>query len=380
MNRFIVPLVLLILSLGVISCQKKGYQSFMPAQLWPANDSVHINAHGGGILFHEGKYYWFGEHKVAGEAGNSAQVGVHCYSSTDLYNWKNEGIALKVAEKDTTCDIVKGCVLERPKVIFNNNTRKFVMWFHLELKGKGYIASRSGVAVSDNITGPYTFLHSERPDSGVVALNLPSCLKGKTYTASGEKFTGGSASTHPDSLNIVGRDFSGGQMARDMNLFVDDDGKAYHIFASEENSTLHISQLTDDYLSHSGKYSRAFVGRFMEAPAIFKYKGKYYLIMSGCTGWAPNAARSAVADSIFGPWKELGNPWIGSDSATSFNSQSTYVLPVNEKKNAFILMGDRWAPQNAIDGRYIWQPVEFKNDKPVVRWHDQWDLSFFDKK
>ncbi len=42
-------------------------------------------------------------------------------------------------------------------------------------------------------------------------------------------------------------------MARDMNLFVDDDGIAYHIYSSEENSTLHISQLTDDYTSYSGK-------------------------------------------------------------------------------------------------------------------------------
>lgn len=98
-------------------------------------------------------------------------------------------------------------------------------------------------------------------------------------------------------------------MARDMNLFVDDDGIAYHIYSSEENSTLHISQLTDDYTSYSGKYARFFPGRFMEAPALFKQKGKYYLIMSGCTGWAPNAGRSAVASSIWGPWKELENPF-----------------------------------------------------------------------
>ena len=64
-------------------------------------------------------------------------------------------------------------------------------------------------------------------------------------------------------------------MARDMNLFVDDDGKAYHIYASEDNSTLHISELTDDYTACSGNYARFFVGRFMEAPAMFKKDGKY---------------------------------------------------------------------------------------------------------
>ena len=88
-----------------------------------------------------------------------------------------------------------------------------------------------------------------------------------------------------------------------MNLFVDDDGIAYHIYSSEENSTLHISQLTDDYTSYSGKYARFFPGRFMEAPALFKQKGKYYLIMSGCTGWAPNAGRSLPR---FG---DLGRNW-----------------------------------------------------------------------
>ena len=49
----------------------------------------------------------------------------------------------------------------------------------------------------------------------------------------------------------------------------------------------------------------------MEAPAIFKHKGKYYFIASGCTGWAPNAARSAVAKNIAGPWTELKNPCVG---------------------------------------------------------------------
>jgi hypothetical protein len=40
-------------------------------------------------------------------------------------------------------------------------------------------------------------------------------------------------------------------MARDMNLFVDDDGTADHIHASEESAALHISQLSDDCLSFS---------------------------------------------------------------------------------------------------------------------------------
>ena len=113
-----------------------------------------------------------------------------------------------------------------------------------------------------------------------------------------------------------------------MNLFVDEDNIAYHIYSSEENSTLHIAELDETYTKHTGRYKRIFVGRFMEAPAMFKYENKYYLIMSGCTGWDPNAARLAVADSIFGDWEELGNPCVGQDSELTFYSQSSFVFPV----------------------------------------------------
>lgn len=62
------------------------HTSFRPGEIWTDNNGAHINAHGGGILYGKGTYYWYGEHKVEGDAGNYAQVGVHCYSSKDLYN------------------------------------------------------------------------------------------------------------------------------------------------------------------------------------------------------------------------------------------------------------------------------------------------------
>jgi hypothetical protein len=63
--------------------------------LWLDDKGCHINAHGEVFLYHNDTY-WFGEHKIEGEAGNKAMVGVHVYSSEDLYNWKDEGIALKI--------------------------------------------------------------------------------------------------------------------------------------------------------------------------------------------------------------------------------------------------------------------------------------------
>ena len=359
---------------------EKETKNIKPGEIWPDNNGVHINAHGGGILFHDGKYYWFGEHKIEGEKGNKAWIGVHCYSSKNLTDWKDEGIALKVVKDNPESEITEGCVLERPKVIYNPETGKFVMWFHLELKGQGYDAARSGVAVSDNVAGPYSFVKSFRPNAGYWPQNVKDIHKQPVADTIKSKYCGGKGClpAHPDTVNLLGRDFAGGQMARDQNLFADDDGKAYHIYSSEENSTLHISQLTNDYMSYSGNYIRVFSDRYMEAPAMFKHKGKYFLIASDCTGWAPNAARLAWAPTIFGPWEELGNPCRGNEAELTFRSQSTFVLPVQGKENAFIYMGDRWTPDNAIDGRYIWLPVQFKeNGTPYLEWMNEWTLDFF---
>lgn len=346
--------------------------SFTPGEVWPDDKGVHINAHGGGMLLCGDTYYWFGEHKTEGQAGNNANVGVHSYSSTDLYNWKDEGIALSVVTDDSTHRIAKGCILERPKVIYNKKNNQYVMWFHLEPRGAGYTGALSGVAVSEKVTGPYRFVRAVRPNAGFWPMNVQPVHQTKAIPAAGESFGGGGLPQHPDSLNILGRDMPGGQMARDMNLFVDEEETAYHIYASEENSTLQISQLTDDYTNYSGRYARFFVNRFMEAPAMFKRGDQYYLIMSGCTGWSPNAGRSAVASSVWGPWEELENPFVGDDSELSFHSQSTYVLPVPDQPDRFIYMGDRWTPDNAIDGRYIWLPVDFEGKQPIVRWHNEW--------
>ncbi len=346
------------LFLGVAGAQNNIYKNFHPGDIWLDTDGKPINAHGGGILYYDNVYYWFGEHKIAGPIGNKAMVGVHVYSSKDLYNWIDRGIALHVSD-DSTSDIAKGCVLERPKVIYNKKTEKFVMWFHLELKGQGYASARAGVAISDKPVGPYKYLYSFRPDAG----RWPENVKKEDKTASPK--------------NFLERDFKGGQMSRDMTLFVDNDGKAYHIYTSEENHTTHISLLSADYLKPSGKYKRVFINKNMEAPALFEHNGKYYYIGSGTTGWAPNAARSAVAPSIWGAWKELGNPCLGSDSDLTFNSQSTYVLKVPGKNNAYIFMADRWRPKNPIDGRYIWLPIEFKGEKIIIRWRDEWNLNSF---
>lgn len=230
---------------------RSPFASFLPGKLWPDNMGVHINAHGGGLLFHEGVYYWYGEHKIAGEAGNRAHVGVHVYASTDLYNWRDEGVALAVSD-DPESPITKECVLERPKVIHNVRTATFVMWFHLELKGQGYNAALAAVAVSDSPTGPFRFVAAFRPNAGQWPANVPEEMRSVPEPDRVQETSSEAPNPEARQQNILGRDLEGGQMSRDQTLFVDDDGSAYHLTASEENSTLHISRLTDDYLAPSG--------------------------------------------------------------------------------------------------------------------------------
>jgi beta-xylosidase len=254
------------------------------------------------------------------------------------------------------------------------------MWFHLELKGQGYNAARTGVAISDSPTGPFEYLKSYRPNVGVWPMNFKKEWKktSEKDTISNKWWTKEWYKSVEEGA-FVKRDFEKGQMARDMTIFVDDDGKAYHIHASEENLTLHISELTDDYLDFTDKWITVAPAGHNEAPAIFKQDSVYYMITSGCTGWDPNAARSFKSSSIWGPWESLGNPCIGKDADLTFNSQSTYILPVQGKKDAFIFMADRWKPKNPIDGRYIWLPIKVIDGKPILKWHDKWDLTFFDK-
>ena len=334
-------LFLLVLTVtGAVGEEK--ISSYRPGALWLDTNSRPINAHGGGMLFHQGTYYWYGENKegntwlpesTMGWDGYRVDVtGIRCYSSRDLIHWKDEGLVLKAVPNDPEHDLHSSKVCERPKVVYNQKTQRFVMWMHID--SEDYTAARAGVAIADKPIGPFSYIESVRPE---------------------------------------------GQDSRDQTLFQDDDGKAYRIYSTEWNDTTYVSLLTDDYLKHSGKFIRIFEGRKMEAQVVFKQDGKYWFIASGCTGWDPNAARSAVADSIWGPWTELRNPCRGLGADETFQGQSTYVFPVVGKTNAFIFMADQWRKTNLRDSRYLWLPLHFENNRPVIEWLPAWDLSVFSR-
>jgi len=74
-------------------------QSFRPGQPWLDNNNALIQAHGGSIFYADGVYYWYGENKDNYRAdGKNWHNGVRCYSSADLYNWKDEGSILPASD------------------------------------------------------------------------------------------------------------------------------------------------------------------------------------------------------------------------------------------------------------------------------------------
>lgn len=101
-------------------------------------------------------------------------------------------------------------------------------------------------------------------------------------------------------------------------------------------------------------------GGHNEAPAIFKKDGTYWMITSGCTGWAPNAARLFSAPSIWGPWKQHPNPCRGEGSERTFGGQSTYILQL--PGNRYLFMADIWRPKSLMYSGYLWIPVRFDEE------------------
>lgn len=321
--------------------------AFQPGETWRDTDGKPIQAHGGGVMLHSNVYYWYGEDRTPGGSG-----AVACYSSTNLYDWKREGVAL--SRYDTPRVNGRRAFVERPKAIFNPATGKFVMWMHLDSGNYSY--ARAGIATSDTPGGPYTFLKAIRPITNDF-----------NYAATD---------------NTQQKQFGG--TFRDMNVFVDDDGRAYVFYASEGNWTMYVVRLNADFTGPEepaveGKtWARTLVRQMREAPAPFKHNGRYYLITSGCTGWKPNEASYAVADNILGPWKSLENPCIGPDANTTYGSQSTCVLPAPGRPGHLIFMADRWKPDDLSDSRYVWLPLVLKPDgAPVIEWKDRWNLSAF---
>ncbi|MFC9126033.1 RICIN domain-containing protein [Streptomyces sp. NPDC057099] len=267
-----------------------------------------VHAHGGGVLKVGSYYYWFGEHR---NADNTFRY-VDAYRSTDLKNWEFRNHVLTEASDPELAT----ANIERPKVMYNASTGKFVMWMHKE-NGTDYSEARAAVAVSDTVDGNYTWKGSFRP--------------------------------------------LGQHMSRDITVFVDTDGAGYMISAARENYDLQIYRLTADYTGIASLVANPWPGGHREAPALFKRNGVYFMLTSGATGWNPNQQQYATATSIGGPWSAMKN--IG--DSTTYGSQTAFVLPVQGTSGtSYLYLGDRWGNSfggTVNDSRYVWLPLTFSN-------------------
>ncbi|MDR6977836.1 hypothetical protein J2X68_004560 [Streptomyces sp. 3330] len=265
-----------------------------------------VHAHGGGFLKVGSYYYWFGENR---NADNTFRY-VDAYRSTDLRNWefRNHVLTRSSASELAAANI------ERPKVMYNASTGKFVMWMHKE-NGTDYSEARAAVAVSDTVDGNYTWQGSFRP-----------------------------LDQH---------------MSRDITVFVDSDGAGYMVSAARENYDLQIYRLTADYAGIASLVADPWHGGHREAPALFKRGGVYFMLTSGATGWSPNQQQYATATSLAGPWSAMTN--VG--DSTAYGSQTAYVLPVQGTSGtSYLYLGDRWGNSfggTVNDSRYVWLPLTF---------------------
>ncbi|WP_158559267.1 glycoside hydrolase family 43 protein [Deminuibacter soli] len=336
-----------------VSTTLKPITKITPGTVWKDTNGEVIEAHGGGIMQQGNIYYWYGENHAKGE-GN--KTGISCYSSKDLLNWHNEGVvlpkeALPVAFRDSGA-------CERPKVIYNDRTKKYVMWMHLV--ARGHLEADAGIAVADQPAGPFKYLYKTRP----IRYNYG--------------YRGGSARTY------VGdpEEETKGNTFRDMTLFKDSDNKAYVIYASEDNATMYISLLNADYEAIATPavlnktWVRALPGAFREAPAVFKADGWYYMFTSGTTGWKPNPAKVYRAKTMLGKWEDMGNPCAGDEQQTSFRSQPTCVIPApGRSAGNFIYMGDRWVGEALAQSTYVWLPFSVPADGNIrLQFYKEWSF------
>ena len=358
-----------------------AHTSFRPGEVWLDTSGKPIQAHAGSILEVGGVYYWYGENKEFTTGKTDVwSWGVRCYRSSDLYNWTDLGLIIPPDTTNRASPLHPAAGLDRPHIIFNAKTKKFVCW--IKLLGDGKSQTRA-VLTADTITGPYSLV-----GQGILPL---------------------------------------GMSAGDFDLVVSpDDGKAYMYF-ERVHTELICADLTDDYTDFTGYYSTHFPRpgppSVRESPAHFFRKGKHYLSTSGTTVYFPNPSEIAVADTFHGPFTVLGDFHPHDRSRTSFNTQICSVFKHPKKKDLYIALADRWMGQqsgpafesgatsavvqsiftkvfssprqtlskdevaalplisakiNTSLARYVWLPIRFdENERPTIKWRDEWTLDEF---
>jgi len=289
-------------------------------EFWYDTDGGLIQAHGGSMIKVGDTYYWFGEDKAH---NSSSLMGISIYASKDLKSWEYRKTILTPLSNPQ----LAYSKIERPKVLYNAKTGKYVLWGHWET-ANSYSPSNIMVAVSDTVDGDYTFLYHTRP---------------------------------------------AGVSSRDFTLFQDDDGSAYLISASDNGTDTTFFRLTDDYLGVAKNMYTIFENVKREAPAMVKQNGIYYLLTSGQSGWYPNQGKYATTTNLqdANSWSELklfGDP-------SSFYTQPAFIFTINGTKGTIpIYVGDRWNPTDLRNSQYIWLPLKLDKGTVGMDYTREWGL------
>ncbi|KAF2456989.1 glycosyl hydrolase family 43 protein [Lineolata rhizophorae] len=285
----------------------------VPGATWTANNTgTHIQAHGGGITVADGRYYWVGEDKTNG----SAFQNINCYSSTDLVQWTFVGALLS---RQGSGDLGPERVVERPKVVWNQNSGQYVLFLHID--SSNYGEAKVGIATSSEVCGQYEYRGSFRPL---------------------------------------------GYQSRDMGVFVDEDGSGYLLTEDRENG-LRIDALSADFLNVT--FPTYVFSESIESPALVKHQGVYFIFGSHLTGWDTNDNVYATATSLSGLWSSWTN--FADKGSNTYNSQTSFILPLRANTNGggteALYMGDRWVPDNLMRSTYIWLPLSLDADSRTAR-------------
>ena len=313
--------------------------TFRPGQIWNDTSGKAINVHAGYIVYEDGYYYWIGDSRTGNECN-----GVGCYRSKDLYNWTNRGLIIPLSGKisEDNWDLAKGRNLYRPKILYNELTKKWIIWAVWE--NMEVTITKSCRLVSDHMEGDYDLYEI-------------SCVNG-----------------------ILSRDYT---------LFKDDtDGRVYFIGAVNTNADILGVQLNDDYLDGTSNASIILDGVKYEAPAIFKMYDMYFGLFSGCTYWKPNRSRWAYSYNMLEGWsyERVFTDVTGSGiefcvddvKGTTYDSQSAFVFKVGGDDQKLVYVGDRWDENNLESSKQVWLPISMRSGYPTIHWYDEWDLSIFD--
>jgi len=310
-----VILQVLIFVLCVVSVLSSP-QVIRPGEVWLDTSGHVIQAHGAGLIRVDDTWYWFGEDKTNGAVFQN----VRCYSSTDLAHWTFRANSLT---RQSSGDLGPNRIIERPKVIYNNQTKNYVMYVHVD--SSSYGEAKVGVATSDTVIGPYKYLGSFQPL---------------------------------------------GHQSRDMTLYKDKDGTGYLVFEDRQRG-VSISRLSDDYLTIQKEVS--LINSHYEAPAVVEVDQLYYLLGSHLTGWDTNDNQYTTSRSLSGPWGNFND--VAPAGTKTYNSQTAYILPVEGSvTTSYIYIGDRWVPQNLTDSRYMWMPLTIRNGVMTLAPDRPWSI------